>query len=59
LKISSRPCHAIADGVNQPGGRIRARRQAPAKVFPSRVPRREIKPARARIFDFITTGKRS
>jgi hypothetical protein len=44
LKFSSRPCRASADDVNQPGGRIRACRQAPAKMFSSRVACREIKP---------------
>jgi hypothetical protein len=44
LKFSSRACRASAGSVNQPGGRIRARHQAPAEMFSSPASRRQIKP---------------
>jgi len=45
--------------MDHPGRRIRARRQASAKVFSSRVTCHETNRASARILFIITSGKRS
>jgi len=52
-------CRVRADGVNQPGGRIRVRRQATAKMFSSRASRRQNKPRPRQNSVIITSGKHS